>query len=233
MSPAIDTASSVAVEGLHASVAGHPVLEDITFSIDAGEFVAIVGKSGAGKSTLATCLLGLAGRDVRITAGTVLIDGTDLYALDEDERTRLRRRLVGYAPQRDAFVPDLDAWENVTLAADLSGVAVDEEAVRWWMERLDVLECASTGNNKLSGGQKQRLNLVRALHGDPAMLVLDEPTAGLDPAMRDTVNDALRTLARDEHKLLVVITHDTTAADRLLRLDAGRLVTTEHLDYAP
>jgi putative ABC transport system ATP-binding protein len=199
------------------------ILKGITLEIKSGESVAIIGASGSGKSTLLGLLAGLD----EATAGSVNIDGTDLGALDEDDRARFRGQHIGFVFQSFQLLPALTALENVMLPLELQGQTKVEEQAQHYLQRVG-LE-ARTGHYplQLSGGEQQRVALARAFASKPAILFADEPTGNLDTTTGEHIIDLLFELNREEGTTLVLVTHDQVLADRCqrrLRLDAGELV---------
>lgn len=198
------------------------ILDGVSFSVNSGETVAVLGSSGSGKSTL----LGLiAGLDVP-TAGTVRIDGEDFFALDEDGRAALRGRGMGFVFQSFQLLPDLTALDNVMLPLELAGQADARERARAQLIRVGLGHRQRHRPNQLSGGEQQRVALARAFAVEPSILLADEPTGNLDPQTGAQVIDLLLELNRAQGATLVVVTHDPALAARCgrqLRLDGGRL----------
>ena len=202
------------------------ILQDVTFEIAAGEAVAILGASGSGKTTLLGLLAGL---DVP-TSGSVLIDGADLSALDEDGRAALRRRLVGFVFQSFQLLPALTALENVMLPMELAGSAFAREASLRLLERVGLAERLDHYPRQLSGGEQQRVAIARAFAGPPRLLFADEPTGNLDSATGDEIVNLMFDLNRERSTTLLLVTHDERLAARCgrrLHLAAGRLVNGE------
>jgi putative ABC transport system ATP-binding protein len=199
------------------------ILRDIDFAVMPGEAVAIVGASGSGKSTLLALLAGL---DTP-TAGSVLLDGADLFALDEDARAELRGRAVGFVFQSFQLLPSLTALENVMLPLELAGRADAEAAAREILSRVGLGERLQHYPKHLSGGEQQRVALARAFVVRPKLLLADEPTGSLDAESGDAVIALLFELNREAGTTLVLVTHDEQLArrcQRALRLAAGRIV---------
>jgi putative ABC transport system ATP-binding protein len=199
------------------------ILRDIDFAVMPGEAVAIVGASGSGKSTLLALLAGL---DTP-TAGSVLLDGADLFALDEDARAELRGRAVGFVFQSFQLLPSLTALENVMLPLELAGRADAEAAAREILARVGLGERLQHYPKHLSGGEQQRVALARAFVVRPKLLLADEPTGSLDAESGDAVIALLFELNREAGTTLVLVTHDEQLArrcQRALRLAAGRIV---------
>jgi len=202
------------------------ILQDVTFEIAAGEAVAILGASGSGKTTLLGLLAGL---DVP-TSGSVLIDGADLSALDEDGRAALRRRLVGFVFQSFQLLPALTALENVMLPMELAGSAFARESSLRLLERVGLAERLDHYPRQLSGGEQQRVAIARAFAGPPRLLFADEPTGNLDSATGDEIVNLMFDLNRERSTTLLLVTHDERLAARCgrrLHLAAGRLVNGE------
>jgi putative ABC transport system ATP-binding protein len=202
------------------------ILADVSFSVNPGESLAIVGNSGSGKSTL----LGLiAGLDVPST-GRVLLDGVNLFDLDEDGRAALRGRGIGFVFQSFQLLPGLTALENVMLPLELAGRADAAEIALSHLDRVGLTARARHRPAQLSGGEQQRVALARAFAVSPSVLLADEPTGNLDAHTGAQVIDLMfelnRTAAAETGATLLVVTHDTALAARCqrhLRLEAGRL----------
>jgi len=198
-------------------------LRGIDLEIDAGEFVAIMGRSGSGKSTL---LQLLAGSD-RPTAGRVIVDGIDLSRAEEDERARLRGAHVGIVFQSGNLVPFLDLEENVQLAAGLAGRPVDRAAARGILARVGLEGRERHRPAQLSGGEQQRAALAAVLVTGAPVVLADEVTGELDSANAELLLDLLTEMHRREGMTLVLATHDPAVAaraDRLVELRDGRVV---------
>ncbi len=199
------------------------ILDDVSFSIAKGQTLAIVGASGSGKSTLLALMAGL---DTP-SEGHVDILGTDLNALDEDGRARLRGEKVGFVFQSFQLLPALSALENVMLPLELRGDADPETAAHAILERVGLGERLHHYPRQLSGGEQQRVAIARAFVVQPAVLFADEPTGNLDTETGRAIVDLLFELNRNSGTTLVVVTHDERLAARcsnILRLAAGRLL---------
>jgi len=199
------------------------ILREIDLSVTAGEAVAIVGASGSGKSTLLAILAGL---DTP-TAGTVALDGADLFALDEDARAELRGRSVGFVFQSFQLLPSLNALENVMLPLELAGHADAEARSREILSKVGLQERMSHYPKHLSGGEQQRVALARAFSVRPKLLFADEPTGSLDAEAGESVIELVFELNRSFGTTLVMVTHDEHLAQRcgrVVRLAAGRIV---------
>ena len=202
------------------------ILSDVSFAIDKGDSVAIVGASGAGKSTLLALLAGL---DLP-TEGQISLDGQNLTNLDEDGRAAVRAASVGFVFQSFHLVPSLNALENVMLPLELSGQPEPRKAALEIMQQVGLGERWSHYPSQLSGGEKQRVAIARAFATEPAVLFADEPTGNLDSNTGDNIIELMFTLNRNSSTTLVLVTHDKSLAarcDRILGLDAGLLVTDE------
>lgn len=197
-------------------------LDDVSFSVAAGEFVAIVGSSGSGKSTL----LHLMGGVDRPTSGTVLLNGADVYARSDEELAVLRRRDVGLVYQFYNLIPVLNVVENMTLPVLMDGRKVNEERLRTLLDGLGLRGHEGFLPNQLSGGQQQRVSIARALAGNPSVILADEPTGALDSHTSREVLSFLKKLNR-EGDTVVLITHDNSIAvraKRIIRLQDGKII---------
>jgi putative ABC transport system ATP-binding protein len=198
------------------------ILREIDLDVTAGEAVAVVGASGSGKSTLLAILAGL---DLP-TVGTVALDGTDLFALDEDARAELRGRSVGFVFQSFQLLPSLTALENVMLPLELRNDPAAESRAREVLERVGLRDRAHHYPRHLSGGEQQRVALARAFSVRPKLLFADEPTGSLDAAAGAGVIDLVFDLNRSSGTTLVMVTHDEQLArrcGRAVRLVAGQI----------
>lgn len=201
-------------------------LDDVSFSVAAGEFVAIVGSSGSGKSTL----LHLMGGVDRPTSGTVLLNGADVYARSDEELAVLRRRDVGLVYQFYNLIPVLNVVENMTLPVLMDGRAVNEERLGMLLDGLGLRGHERFLPNQLSGGQQQRVAIGRALMNAPAVVLADEPTGNLDSKNSREIMALLRESNRRFDQTLVVITHDediACMADRVIAIEDGRISSDE------
>jgi len=198
------------------------ILTGVSFEVRAGEAVAIVGVSGSGKSTLLGLLAGL---DTP-SAGSVRIDGHDLFTLDEDGRAALRGRMVGFVFQSFQLLPAMTALENVMLPLELAGAEDAGAPARAMLARVGLSERLHHYPKQLSGGEQQRVAIARAFVTRPKLLFADEPTGNLDAATGQQVIDLLFELNHESGTTLLLVTHDeavTGRCDRVLRLAAGRL----------
>jgi len=199
------------------------ILHEIDLEVMAGEAVAIVGASGSGKSTLLGLLAGL---DTP-SAGSVHLDGVDLFALDEDGRAALRAKLLGFVFQSFQLLPALNALENVMLPLELAGTAGAARLAAAMLERVGLGERLSHYPKHLSGGEQQRVALARAFVMRPKLLLADEPTGNLDPATGAGIIDLMFALNAAAGTTLVLVTHDDAIArrcQRQIRLHGGRIV---------
>ena len=199
------------------------ILREVSFDVAAGDSLAIVGASGSGKSTLLGLLAGL---DVP-SSGSVHLDGTDLFALDEDGRARLRGELAGFVFQSFLLLPALNALENVMLPLELQGSADARERAEVSLRQVGLGERMRHLPKHLSGGEQQRVALARAFVTRPKILFADEPTGNLDAATGSQVIELMLELNRAQGTTLILVTHDEALARRCgrqLRLEAGRLV---------
>jgi putative ABC transport system ATP-binding protein len=199
------------------------ILDDVGFSINPGDAVAVVGASGSGKTTLLGLLAGLD----RPTRGEVWLDGNALSALDEDARAALRQRLLGFVFQSFQLLPHLTALENVMLPLELAGATEATATARDWLARVGLGKRTTHYPRQLSGGEQQRVAIARAFAGEPKLLMADEPTGNLDNATGEEVIDLMFRLNREHGTTLLLVTHDSALASRCARklsLAAGRLV---------
>jgi putative ABC transport system ATP-binding protein len=199
------------------------ILCDIDFSVSAGETLAIVGSSGSGKSTLLSLMAGL---DIP-TRGTVLLQGQDLFALDEDGRARARSQTMGFVFQSFQLLAHLTALENVMLPLELAGRRDARTLATEMLQRVGLAERLRHFPRVLSGGEQQRVALARAFVMQPPLLLADEPTGSLDAATGQRVMDLMLELNAEQGTTLVLVTHDTALAaccQRVLRLEAGRMI---------
>ena len=205
--------------------AARVVLRDVSVTIASGEIVVLVGRSGSGKTTLLNLIAGID----RPTAGTVAVNGTDLTRLDEEARTRFRRRHIGFVFQFFNLIPLLTVEENLLLPLDLNGRA-DADGVtraRGLLERVGLAGRGDSFPERLSGGEQQRVAIARALIHDPALILADEPTGNLDADTAAGVLDLLDTLAREAGRTVLMATHSREVvgvADRIFAIQRGVLV---------
>lgn len=199
-----------------------PILQDISFTINSGETVAILGASGSGKSTLLGLLAGL---DTP-TSGQILFEGRNLFQLDEDSRAALRARKIGFVFQNFQLLPTLTALENVMLPLELAGVVNAEARALQWLNHVNLGQRVEHTPRQLSGGEQQRVALARAFAQEPQLILADEPTGSLDTHTGETVADLMFKLNQERQTTLVLVTHDLALASRCKRrlsLNAGIL----------
>jgi len=201
-------------------------LDNVSFSVNKGEFVAIIGPSGSGKSTLLHILGGVD----KPTSGKVFMDGSDVYAQNDEQLAIFRRRQVGLIYQFYNLIPVLNVTENITLPVLMDGQKVNEERLN---ELLDILKLKGREDhlpNQLSGGQQQRVSIGRALMNAPAVVLADEPTGNLDSKNSKEIVDLLKTSNKKYNQTLIIITHDENIAlqaDRILAIEDGRITRDE------
>ena len=206
--------------------AAERALDDVSLSIAAGEFVAIVGSSGSGKSTL----MHLMGGVDRPTSGTVRMNGEDVYKRSDEQLAVFRRREVGLVYQFYNLIPVLDVEENITLPVRMDGRKVNEQRLATLVSSLGLRGFEHHLPNQLSGGQQQRVAIGRALMNSPAIVLADEPTGNLDSKNSAEIMRLLRASNKDLHQTLVVITHDEDVAlmaQRVIAIEDGRVVSDE------
>ncbi|OFK84040.1 ABC transporter ATP-binding protein [Peptoniphilus sp. HMSC062D09] len=198
-------------------------LDGVSFDVEKGEFISIIGASGSGKSTLLHLLGGL---DYP-TSGKVLIDDTDIYALKDDERTIFRRRNIGFVFQAYNLLPMLNVYENIIIPFGLDGDKVDKKYVDYVIDILEISDQKYKMPNELSGGQQQRVAIARALVTKPSLILADEPTGNLDSKSSSQVVYLLKKINKELGNTILMITHDDAvaqAAEKTLRIEDGRLV---------
>ena len=198
-------------------------LDGVTFSVEEGEFVAVVGTSGSGKSTLLHMMGGL---DTP-TSGSVMVRGKELAKMNDEQLTIFRRRNIGFVFQNYNLVPILNVYENIVLPVELDGDTVDQRFLGEVVKMLGLEDKLQNMPNNLSGGQQQRVAIARALVSKPAIVLADEPTGNLDSKTSADVLGLLQRTSREFHQTLVMITHDNKIAqlaDRILRIEDGRII---------
>jgi putative ABC transport system ATP-binding protein len=197
--------------------------DKVNFTVNSGEFVAIMGASGSGKSTL----LHLIGGVDRPTSGKVYIDGQDIYALDESELAIFRRRNIGLIYQFYNLLPTLNVSENILLPYLLDNRKSDKAKLQTILQSIGLLDRVTHLPNQLSGGQQQRVSVGRALINDPALILADEPTGNLDSRSGGEVMELLKYSNKHFGQTLILITHDeriALEADRIIKIEDGRIV---------
>jgi len=203
-------------------------LDDVSFSVERGEFLAIIGPSGSGKSTLIHTLGGVD----RPTSGKVFMDGQDVYAQDEEKLAIFRRRYVGLIYQFYNLIPVLNVVENITLPVLMDGRKVNEERLEELLDILKLHDRRENLPNQLSGGQQQRVSIGRALMNAPAVVLADEPTGNLDSKNSQEIVNLLKYSNTRFNQTLIVITHDESIAlqaDRIIAIEDGRIVKDERI----
>ena len=201
-------------------------LDDVSFSVEAGEFIAIIGSSGSGKSTL----MHLMGGVDRPTSGTVKLQGQDIFAGSDEQLAVFRRREVGLIYQFYNLIPVLNVVENMTLPVLMDGRSVNEQRLSALVRALGLTGRESCLPNQLSGGQQQRVAIGRALMNAPSVVLADEPTGNLDSRNSAEIMNLLRGSNRKFKQTLIVITHDEDVAlmaDRVIAIEDGRIVSDE------
>ena len=201
-------------------------VDNVSFSIQKGEFVAIIGASGSGKSTL----LHLIGGVDRPTSGKVFIDGKDIYTLNDDNLAIFRRRQIGLIYQFYNLIPVLNVAENITLPTKLDGRDVDERRLNDLLKTLGLEKRKYNLPNQLSGGQQQRVSIGRAMMNEPALMLADEPTGNLDSKASEEIISLLRLSNKKYNQTVIVITHDekiALEADRIITIDDGKIIKDE------
>ncbi|WP_214481769.1 ABC transporter ATP-binding protein [Bacillus sp. SM2101] len=201
-------------------------LDDVTFSIHKGEFVAIIGPSGSGKSTLLHMLGGVD----KPSSGKVVVDNTDIYQLNETQLAVFRRRQIGLIYQFYNLIPILTVEENITLPLLLDGHKVDNKLLNEIVTTIGLNNRLGYLPNQLSGGQQQRISIGRALISNPTIMLADEPTGNLDSKNSNEVINLLKLFNKKYNQTLIVITHDekiALQADRIISIEDGRIVKNE------
>jgi len=203
-----------------------PALRGVSFNVQKGEFVSIVGPSGSGKSTLFYLLGGL----TRADSGSVTVDGVDFATLSDGERTRLRKSKIGFVFQKFNLLPTLNARSNIEIAVDIAGGTPDAAFLNRITGMLGIAQRLEHRPNELSGGEQQRVALARALINRPAIVLADEPTGNLDSKSSKVVLDMLRQSNKDLGQTVMMITHNPEAAeygDRIIHMRDGQIVAPE------
>ena len=201
-------------------------LDNVSFSVEKGEFVAIVGASGSGKSTL----LHLIGGVDRPTSGKVFVDSKNIFELDDDKLSIFRRRYVGLIYQFYNLIPILNVEENICLPLSLDNRKIDKDALNELIKKLGLEDRRSHLPNELSGGQQQRTSIGRALITHPAIILADEPTGNLDSKSSDEIIAILKKTNKEYKQTIIMITHNmeiAKEADRIIRIEDGKIVEEE------
>ncbi len=210
-----------------------PAVRGVSFSVQRGEFIAIVGPSGSGKSTLFYLLGGL----TRATSGRVIIDGVDFAALNDAERTKLRKQRIGFVFQRFNLLPTLTAMGNIEIAHAISGQKqpLDHTYLDHLSDLLSIKGRLGHRPSELSGGEQQRVAIARALITRPAIVLADEPTGNLDTKNSDAVLAMLRRSNKELGQTVLMITHNleaATIADRILQMRDGQIISNTMTEYS-
>ncbi|MBS7210321.1 MAG: ABC transporter ATP-binding protein [Lachnospiraceae bacterium] len=201
-------------------------LDNVSFSVERGEFVAIIGASGSGKSTL----LHLIGGVDKATSGKIYIDGTEISELNQDKMAIFRRRQLGLVYQFYNLIPILTVEENIVLPCRLDGKQVEKEKLEEMLSILNLTDRRGHLPNQLSGGQQQRVSIGRALINHPAIVLADEPTGNLDSKASREIIDLLKMTNRKHDQTILLITHDekiALEADRIITISDGKIVKDE------
>ncbi len=204
-------------------------LDNVSFSVKQGEFIAIIGPSGSGKSTLLHILGGVD----KPTSGKVIMDGCDVYAQNDEKLAIFRRRQVGFIYQFYNLIPVLDVTENITLPVLMDGQKVNQERLTELMTTLRLTGREKHLPNQLSGGQQQRVSIGRALMNAPAVVLADEPTGNLDSRNSQEIVELLKMSNQKYHQTLIIITHDENIAlqaGRILAIEDGKIVRDEEVN---
>ena len=199
-------------------------LDNVNLEINKGEFIAIVGTSGSGKSTLLHMLGGLD----RASDGKVIVDGKDIFSMNDNELTIFRRRNIGFVFQSYNLVPILNVYENIVLTIELDGNRVDKKYVDSIIETLGLKGKEDRLPNNLSGGQQQRVAIARSLATKPSIILADEPTGNLDSKTEQEVLGLLKVTSKKFNQTIVMITHNeqiAQMADRIIRIEDGKIVS--------
>lgn len=201
-------------------------VDNISFSVEKGEFVAIIGASGSGKSTL----LHLLGGVDRPTSGKVYIEGKDIYSLSDDNLAIFRRRQVGLIYQFYNLIPVLNVVENITLPCNLDGKEINNKRLDDLLHTLGLENRKNNLPNQLSGGQQQRVSIGRAMMNEPAIMLADEPTGNLDSKASEEIVSLLKLSNKKYNQTVIIITHDekiALEADRVITIDDGKIIKDE------
>lgn len=198
-------------------------VDDVSFTVEQGEFVAVVGASGSGKSTL----LHMIGGVDRPTKGQIFIDGNEINQMNNDKLAIFRRRQIGIVYQFYNLIPILTVEENITLPCDLDGCAVDKQRLEEILTTFGLKARRNALPNQLSGGQQQRTSIARALINRPALLLADEPTGNLDSKASEDIMSILKLSNKSYNQTIIMITHDlemANQADRVITINDGKIV---------
>ena len=205
-------------------------IKNMNFTVEKGEFVCIVGASGSGKSTL----LHLIGGMDKPTNGKVIVDGENIYSLDDNKLSAFRRRKVGFIFQSYNLIPVLTAEENINITVLLDNKKPDKKYIDGLIDTLNLSNRKNHLPNELSGGQQQRVSIARALANNPSLILADEPTGNLDRKNSQEVMELLIATVKKFNKTLILITHDieiANLADRVIKIEDGEIVSDEVIKY--
>ncbi|MDD7182418.1 ABC transporter ATP-binding protein [Peptostreptococcus porci] len=201
-------------------------LNDVSLEIEPGKFMAVVGTSGSGKSTLLHCLAGLD----KPTDGEVMLGGKNIYNLNDDELSKIRRQEFGFIFQSFNLIPVLNVYDNIILPIQLDGKKEDKKYIMDIIKKVGLEDQLKKFPNELSGGQQQRVAIARALSNKPAVIFADEPTGNLDSKTTEEVMRLLRNTVSELNQTLVMITHDENIAkqaDRVITINDGKIIKDE------
>lgn len=201
-------------------------VDNVSFSVEKGEFIAIIGASGSGKSTL----LHLLGGVDKPTSGKVYIDGVDIYSMKDDDIAIFRRRQVGLIYQFYNLIPILNVKENITLPCLLDSNKVDKKRLNELLDVLNLKERENNLPNQLSGGQQQRVAIARAIINNPSIILADEPTGNLDSEASEEIVSLLKLSNKKFKQTIIMITHDleiASNADRIITIEDGKIIKDE------
>ncbi|MDD7182202.1 ABC transporter ATP-binding protein [Peptostreptococcus porci] len=204
-------------------------VDGISLEIENGKFTAIIGTSGSGKSTLLHCLAGLD----KPTNGEVMLGGKDIYRLNDDELSKIRRQEFGFIFQSFNLIPVLNVYDNIVLPIKLDGKKENEEYIMNIIKKVGLEDQLKKFPNELSGGQQQRVAIARALSNKPAVIFADEPTGNLDSKTTEEVMRLLRNTVSELNQTLVMITHDENIAkqaDRIITISDGKIISDERTE---
>ncbi|SFE91303.1 ABC transporter ATP-binding protein [Peptostreptococcus sp. D1] len=199
-------------------------IDDISLEIEPQKFMAIVGTSGSGKTTLLNCMAGLN----KPTSGHVYLECKDIYKLNDNELSKIRRREFGFIFQSFNLIPVLNIYDNIILPVNLDGKKEDEEYIMELVKSIGIEDQLKKYPNELSGGQQQRVAIARALSNKPSVIFADEPTGNLDSKTTEDVMNLLKTLIKKLNQTLVMITHDeliANQADRVVTIKDGKIIS--------
>lgn len=198
-------------------------LDGINLEIEPNKFTAIIGPSGSGKSTLLHCMAGLD----KPTSGNVYLDDIDIYTLNDDELSKIRRDEFGFIFQSYNLIPVINVYDNIILPVSIDGKKEDKKYINALIEKLGISDQINKFPNELSGGQQQRVAIARALANKPSIIFADEPTGNLDSKTTDEVMDILKVCVKELNQTLVMITHNSDIAkmaDKVITIADGKIV---------